>query len=164
VLFNPSKSAGFHLGGLRPGEDRWWWRASPSGRWDLDAKGAITSLDGTYELGRGVQYPGSIVTVAGTHIIYGYHGEAWNGGQADQWMHYRDDGLFIGQFGAPVYPAQNRIDAQAGAAGNAFSPQLVSVNGRLYLWHNDEGVHGGVHRWQIEGAAEIRTLEVQIEP
>jgi hypothetical protein len=164
VLFSPGRSTGYHLGGLRPGEDRWWWRASPSGHWTVDANGGITSRDGTYELGRGVQYPGSIVTVAGPHIIYGYHGEAWNGGQANQWMHYRDDGLFIGQFGVPVYPAQNRIEAHAGAAGNAFSPQLVSVRGRVYLWHNDEGVHGGVHRWRIEGAQEIQTLEVPIEP
>jgi outer membrane protein assembly factor BamB len=164
VFFNPGKSAGFHLGGVRVGEDRWAWRASPSGHWTLDANGAITSLDGTYELGRGVQYPGNIVTVAGRQIIYGYHGEAWNGGQADQWMHYRDDGLFIGQFGAPVYAAQNRIVAHVGAAGNAFSPQLVSVNGRLYLWHNDEGVHGGVHRWNIEGVAQAKSLEAPIEP
>jgi hypothetical protein len=164
VLFNPGRAAGFHLGGVRVGEDRWQWRASHSGQWTVDATGAITSRNGTYELGRGVQYLGSIVTVAGRHIIYGYHGEAWNGGQANQWMHFRDDGLFIGQFGAPVYPAQNRTVAQAEAAGNAFSPELISVDGHLYLWHNDEGVHGGVHRWMIQGTAELKTLEASIEP
>jgi len=130
----------------------------------VDSNGAVTSLDGTYELGRGVQYPGNVVTVSGRDIIYGYHGEAWNGGQADQWMHYRDDGLFIGQFGAPVYPQQNRTVAHTGAAGNAFSPELVTVNHQLYLWHNDEGVHGGVHRWHIEGVSQVKTLETDIEP
>ena len=104
------------------------------------------------------------MTVAGRDIVYGYHGEAWNGGQADQWMHYRDDGLFIGQFGAPVYPAQNRVVAHTGQAGNAFSPQLVRVNGRLYLWHNDESVHGGVHRWRIDGVEQARTLAASISP
>ena len=164
VFFNPGKSAGMHLGGVRAGEDRWLWRASPSGQWTLDADGAVTSLDGTYEVARGVEYPGSVVTVAGRDIVYGYHGEAWNGGQADQWMHYRDDGLFIGQFGAPVYPAQNRVVAHTGQAGNAFSPQLVRVNGRLYLWHNDESVHGGVHRWRIDGVEQARTLAASISP
>jgi hypothetical protein len=164
VFFNPGKSRGMHLGGVRVGEDRWAWRASPSGEWTVDADGAITSLDGTYELGRGVQYPGNVVTVSGRDIIYGYHGEAWNGGQANQWMHYRDDGLFVGQFGAPVYPAQNRTLAHAGAAGNALSPELVTVNHQLYLWHNDEGVHGGVHRWHIDGVARMKTLETDIEP
>jgi len=164
VFFNPGRSPGLHLGGVRVGGDAWAWRASPSGSWILDSKGGITSLTGTYELGRGVQYLGNVVTVAARHIIYGYHGEAWNGGQADQWMHFLDDGLFVGQFGVPVYPADNKVVAQAGAAGNAFSPQLVSVNGQLYLWHNDEGVHGGVHRWHIADADSVTTLEAPIAP
>jgi len=164
VFFNPGKSSGLHLGGVRVGDDKWLWRASPSGSWTLDAEGAIISLDGTYELGRGVQYLGNVVTIAGRHIIYGYHGEAWNGGQADQWMHYLDDGLFIGQFGVPVYVPQNHVVARAGAAGNAFCPQLVRVNGQLYLWHNDEGVHGGVHRWHIEGVTQLQELNAPIAP
>jgi hypothetical protein len=163
VFFNPGQSPGYHLGGVRVGGDGWQWRASPSGRWTLDRAGDITSLDGTFELGRGVQYPGSIVTTSGRQIVYGYHGEAWNGGQADQWMHYFDDGLFVGQFGAPVYPAQNKVFAKAGAAGNAFSPQLVTVNGEVYLWHNDESVHAGVHRWHLVGANQIRELEAPID-
>ena len=164
VTFNPGPSQGFHLGGIRPGADKWLWRASPSGTWELDAQGNILDADGTFELGRKVQYPGNIVTAAGRHIVAGYHGEGWNGGQADQWLHFLDNGLFIGQFGRPVYPANNRVDARPESAGNAFSPQLVSVNGELYLWHNDESVQGGVHRWKIAGADRIMTLEVPIEP
>jgi FlgD Ig-like domain len=164
VFFNPGRSPGYHLGGVRAAGNTWSWRASPSGHWMLDRAGAVTSLDGTYELGRGVQYLGSIPLTSGRNIIYGYHGEAWNGGQADQWMHFYDDGLFVGQFGVPVYASQNKNSAPAGSAGNAFSPQLAAVNGELYLWHNDESVHAGVHRWHIEGANRIRELEVPIEP
>ena len=164
VSFNPGVSEGFHLGGVRLGTDRWLWRASPSGTWKLDAQGNIVDPDGTFELGRKVQYPGNVVTAAGRHIVAGYHGEGWNGGQADQWLHFLDDGLFIGQFGRPVYPANNRTDARAQSAGNAFSPQLIRVKGELYLWHNDESVHAGVHRWKIAGAESIRTLEASIEP
>ena len=35
---------------------------------------------------------------------------------------------------------------------------VVNVNGITYLYHNDEGVHGGVHRWKITGA---NTIQVQ---
>jgi hypothetical protein len=164
VFFNPGRSSGFHLGGVRVGGEGWLWRASPSGSWTLDSSGEIESRDGTYELDHGVQYLGNVVVTSGRNIVYGYHGEAWNQGQADQWMHYWDNGLFIGQFGRPVYPARNKVSAASESAGNAFSPQLVVVGGQLYLWHNDEGVHGGVHRWRIDGAARVKTLEAGIEP
>jgi hypothetical protein len=164
VFFNPSVGVGFHLGGARIGAHNWLWRASPSGSWSLDSSGQILSPDGSYEIKRGVHYPGNVVVTSGRQIIYGYHGEAWNGGQADQWVHFLDNGLFVGQFGRPVYPAANKVSAQAESAGNTFSPQLVTVNGRLYLWHNDEGVHGGVHRWRIDGTDDISFLEVAIEP
>jgi hypothetical protein len=164
VFFNPGLSEGFHLGGVRLGDSRWRWRASPSGSWDVDSRGQIVSLDGTYNTARGVQYAGNVVVSSGRHIVFGYHGEAWNNGEADQWMHYLDNGMFVGQFGRPVYAATNKINAQAESAGNAFSPQLITVDGRLYLWHNDEGVHGGVHRWRIDGIDHMLTLEAPIDP
>jgi hypothetical protein len=164
VSFNPGKQAGFHLGGIRRGESAWLWRSSPSGTWNVDQAGQILNRDGTFELDHGVQYAGNLVAAAGRHIIYGYHGEGWNGGQAGQWMHYLDDGLFIGQFGQPVYPGINKRTALPESAGNAFSPQLVTVNGRIYLWTNDESVHAGVQRWRIDGADQIRVLEAPISP
>jgi hypothetical protein len=97
-------------------------------------------------------------------VIYGYHGEGWNGGQANQWLHFLANGLFVGQFGRPVYPKNNKTAALAECAGNAFSPQLVSIKGQLYLWHNDESVHGGLHRWRIDGTEKMRLLEAPIEP
>jgi hypothetical protein len=161
ISFNPGKSPGFHLGALRPGADGWLWRASPTGDWQLDDKGRVLSRDGTYEIGRGVNYPGNVAVAAGTSVIYGYHGEAWNGGQANQWMHFHDSGLFLGQFGEAVYAGENARSAQPGAAGNAYSPTLVAVGGELYLWHNDESVHGGIHRWRIAG---INGVRVQSAP
>jgi hypothetical protein len=164
VFFNPGSAKGFHLGGVRVGDNHWLWRASPSGTWSLDANGQIERPDGTYEIEHGVQYPGNVALTSGRNIIYGYHGEAWNGGQANQWMHFLDNGLFVGQFGQPVYPWQNKLSARAGSAGNAFSAELVLVNGQLYLWHNDESVHGGVHRWRIDGTNTMRMLQAPISP
>ena len=164
VSFAPGTSKGFHLGGIKPGDNRWWWRASPSGNWDVDDRGQITPKDGRYEIGNGVNYPGNVVMAAGHQILYGYHGEAWRGGQANQWLHFLDNGLFVGQFGLPWVPAKGDPGpAVAEASGNSFSPQLVTVNGQPYLWHNDESGHAGVHRWRIDGTDGIRVFEAAIE-
>jgi hypothetical protein len=164
VSFNPGRSHGFHLGALRRDGEGWAWRASPDGSWLLDRDGDVSLSTGVYELDRGVQYLGSVAVTSGPHVIYGYFGEAWNGGEANQWLHFFDNGLFVGQFGVPVYVNSNKTVAAAGSAGNAFSPSLVSVNGQLYLWHNDESVHGGVHRWRIDGADRIAVLSAPISP
>jgi hypothetical protein len=165
VSFNPGTAQGFHLGGIKLGEDRWLWRASPSGNWDVDDAGNIRVKDGRYEIGNGVQYLGNVVVTAGRNVIYGYHGEAWRGGQANQWLHFYDNGLFIGQFGRPGVPGKtDPTPAAAEQAGNTFSPQLVTVDGQVYLWHNDEHGHGGIHRWRIDGLDQIRLLEAPIEP
>lgn len=164
VSFNPGTGAGFHLGGIVRGDRQWLWRGSPTGEWELDSKRMVARGDGSYEVGRGVQYAGNVVMTAGQDIVFGYHGEAWNQGQANQWIHYQDDGMFVGQFGVPTYPHNNHVEAWAGSAGNAFSATLVEVGGKVYLWHNDEGVHGGVHRWRIDGLDGVTRLSAPIEP
>ena len=162
IAFNPGKSTGFHLGALRPGTEGWRWRASPSGVWQLDAMGRVLTRDGTFELGHGVNYPASVAVASGANVVYGYHGEAWNGGEANQWMHFHESGLFIGQFGASPYPTDDPFTAKPGAAGNAFCPTLVTVGGQLYLWHNDENIHCGVHRWQFSGLDSLRIATAPI--
>ena len=162
ISFNPGKSPGFHLGAMRPGDDRWIWRASPSGAWQVDERRRIVTRDGTFETGRGVHYPGSVALAAGSNIIYGYHGEAWNDGQANQWMHFHESGLFLGQFGESPYPNEDYAVAKPGAAGNAFCPSLVIVDGELFVWHNDEGVHGGVHRWRVANLGSVRVQSAVI--
>jgi hypothetical protein len=162
VFFNPGRSRGFHLGGVPRGGDAWRWRTSPVGTWNVDADGNVVAADGAFELRDEVHYPASIATAAGADIVYGYHGEGWRQGQANQWLHYQDDGLFIGQFGTPTYAWRNRVEARAGSAGNAFAPALVSVGGKLYLWHNDESVHAGVHRWRIDGIETVERVSVPV--
>lgn len=166
VSFDPGASKGFHLGGIEPGVDTWLWRASPSGSWSLTPQGTVEPRDGRYETDDGAQYLGNVALAAGRNIVYGFHGEGWRGGEANQFLHFYDDGLFIGQFGNPWIPrTQTERDSSLPAtAGNAFSPQLVEVHGKLYLWHNDESAHSGVHRWRIDGAEDIKLLEAPIAP
>jgi hypothetical protein len=34
----------------------------------------------------------------------------------------------------------------------------------MYLWHNDENVHSGLHRWRIDGANAVELLSAPIVP
>ncbi len=147
---------GFHLGAAAAGADDWLWQASPTGA--LDGKGSFQTkrLDGS------ITYGANAVWTSGRHIVYGYHGEFYKDlktgqvGQANQFMHFDESGLFIGQFGQPSTRPAPAHDA--GLSGNAFSPTLVRDGARLYLYHNDESTHGGVHRWRIDGWDDIGDL------
>ena len=158
VFLDPSVAGneGFHLGAAAAAGRRWLWQASPSA--PLDGKGSFQTraIDGS------LQYGGNAVWANGRHIVYGYHGEFYRDlvtnrvGQANQFMHFHESGLFLGQFGEPS--TRDPQPGQPGLSGNAFSPSLVRSNGRLYLYHNDESSHGGVHRWRIDGADDIGEL------
>lgn len=151
IFFDQSVTGneGFHLGAAAQGGSNWLWQASPSA--PLDGKGSFQ----TKAIDHSVTYGGNSVWTSGRHIVYGYHGEFYkdmqNGkvGQANQFMHFDETGLFLGQFGQPSTRAAS--PSQAGLSGNAFSPTLVRDGSRLYLYHNDESTHGGVHRWRIDG-------------
>ena len=155
LWFNPAVDAsdGLHLGAVALGSTRWSWQASPSGA--LDSRGSFQtrSADAT------IQYGGNVAMALGRTVVYGYHGEFYsdlgNGriGQANQFMHFLDNGLFVGQFG--VTSTRGTDAAEPGKSGNAFSPSLVRIAGRTYLYHNDESTWGGVHRWEIQGVDDI---------
>ena len=136
-----------HLGGIAVGGTSWLWEVSPStSSIDYNDPAQRTGL---FAIAQGVNYGGNCVQVSGQNIVYGYHGEGWNGEEANQYMHFWDDGLFVGEFGIPS--SAGNTNAVAGSAGNSFNPTLVEANGVTYLYHNDEGNHGGIHRWRLDG-------------
>lgn len=144
VSYDQSKNSGFHLGGVRVGDSKWLWKACPSSTHeDFDANAV-----GNYDVGDGVGNAGNVVQSIGSHIIAGYHGEGWKQMQASQFMHFLDNGLFIGQFGTPGRDANGNYipfadQVVAGFAGNAMSPVLASApNGETYLYVNDEWGYG----------------------
>jgi hypothetical protein len=162
VFFDQSVvgNEGFHLGAAKEDSDQWLWQASPTGA--LDGKGSFQ----TKQIDKSLQYGGNAVWTSGRHILYGYHGEFYKDlktggvGQANQFMHFDESGLFIGQFGQPsTRPAPANL---AGLSGNAFSPTLVRDGPRLYLYHNDESTHGGVHRWRIDGWDDIGEVRERV--
>jgi hypothetical protein len=153
-------STGWHLGGISVGATQWKWKASPA---VLSARPVFDGL-GSFDIGDGVQYAGTIAMALGRNIIYGYNGEGWNQSEASQWMHFYDDGLFVGQFGVPGNYQHAFDEPIDGFSGNDFYPTLVGVNsanqasstGEAYLWANDESQHSGIVRWHVLGNNTIR--------
>lgn len=150
ISFDPTKNNGWHLGGVRRGGTNWLWKASP----------AVTSnvpLDGlgSFGIGDGVNYPGNSVFTSGKNVIFGYHGEFWNNTQACQFMHFYDNGLFVGQFGETGQGHESFEGVVAGRAGNSAFSYVTEVKGKVYLWANDESQHGP-QRWLLEGTQTIR--------
>lgn len=152
--YNPSAH---HLGGIPVGGTDYAFRAAPGGAWVIENEtGRIlrSDADGTFNLeNQGTPNAGGKVVTAGRNIIWGYFGEFFNSnanpGQANQWVHYLDNGLFIGQFGVASYNFSGKDAIPVGTAGNTFSPAMVTVDGNYYLYFNDEAAHAGTHRWRI---------------
>src|SRR5262249_18903226 len=141
-----SLHSGWHLGGVKAGASEWAWRASDStSSWYLGP----WPTDGTFDISNGAGNAGGPVFAVGRHVIYGYRGENWKGTQTNKWRHYLDDGLFVAEFGV-VAPA-TQGEAPREMAGNAASGWLVTLpDGRVFIYHNDESWHGGLHRWRID--------------
>jgi hypothetical protein len=157
---------GFHLGATQPG----WlgmhvpsWVASPSG--PLDGKGTFQTWDDD----RKINYGGSNVWAVDDHVVYGYHGEFYKDlptgrvGQANQVMHFHEEGLFIGQFGKTLLVNDpDSAFASPERAGNALSNILVRADAdSMYWYHNDESHHAGVHRWRIGNLGSVKILAGQ---
>jgi hypothetical protein len=115
--------------------------------------------DGRFDIGNNVEYPGGNVYTMDNNIFWNYHGEFWKNSQTNIWNHYHESGLMAGQFGV-VTPEAEAIESEAFAkgAGNVFSSTVVKVGNDYYIYHNDESVHGGVHRWKI---SRLNTIEIQ---
>ena len=150
---------GWHLGGVKIGGSQWLWEASRStptnytGPWPTD---------GTFDIMNGVGNAGGAAMTTGHHVFYAYRGENWQAAEVNKYRHYFDDGLFIGEF--EVTDADgNGIEAAPGMAGNAYSSWLVTLpDGRVFIYHNDEGYHAGVHRWRVDGLDTVAEQQIPI--
>lgn len=152
VFFDHSKNDGMHLGGidLGGGASGWTWQSAPA------IPGQVPLIgDGSYDNSPNIHYGGGLCDAAGNTIVFTYKGEFWSNSQANQLMNYHDSGLFIGQFGTP---GNGPAKTPQGAAGNLAMPYVVVHGGKTYVYTNDESVHGGVHRWRIDGLNTVATL------
>ncbi len=149
------RGAGYHLGGVQVGTNKWLWKTSPSTT--PDYQGEYPS-DGAYDIGNGVEYAGSFAQAIDRSIFWGYNGEFWKNGQTNKWNHYLDNGLMVGQFGVVRRADIKMEEAPYGLGSNAVTGTFVKVGADYYLYHCDEGFHAGVHRWRISG---LNTIQEQ---
>lgn len=162
VVFNAEKeNTGFHLGAVKSGTNQWAWRTSmATGK---DYTGPMPK-DGRFDIGNGVVYPGGDVYALDQNIFWNYHGEFWKNSQTNIWNHFHECGLMLGQFGVITPEASaGQKEAFAQGAGNVFSGALVKVGDVYYLYHNDESVHGGIHRWKISGLNTVSIQNIKLE-
>ena len=145
----------FHLGGIKPGATNWLWLAF---REINDGALPVGKWNGGFQIGGGIGNAAAIQVVEGRDIVVAFYGESWHGGQANQHVHFYENGLFLGQFGVFNPPSSASPGVIAGASGNSFAPSLVKANGKLYYYVNDEFNASGLHRWCIDGADRIEEL------
>lgn len=159
VLFDKSyTNTGYHLAAVKKGTSTYAWKTCPSTT--RSYTGAFPS-DGKFDVGNNVEYAGGMVLSADRNIFWNYIGEFWKNSQTNKWNHYYDNGLFVAQFGITTLDAE-KLDGHNSprmAAGNAFSGGMVKVGSDYYIYHCDESVHGGVHRWKVSG---LNTIQEQI--
>jgi len=135
----------YHLGALNAAGTDWLWKAAPEGLY-FDMKGTIGNAT----------YPANGHYAKGRNILFCCHGEGYMGGQANQFLHYWDNGLLIGEFGGFGYgnPLNSLV---AGVTGNALSSYFTKYGSDYYAWVNDEW-GTGMHRWKIGNTASITEL------
>jgi hypothetical protein len=160
IFFDSDRSSngrgeGYHLGAIQRNGNQWLWGTAMN--IPTQYSGPFPK-DGTFDSGNSVVYAGGTVLVNERDILWNYHGEFWKGSQTNIWNHVYDNGLFVGQFGELKIDHRD-VEAYPGYAGNVFSGSLIRMNGDIYLYHNDESVHGGIHRWKISG---LNTVMVQV--
>lgn len=128
---------------------KWQWKTMPDG--------PVFDKKGYYEIVPGVQQDNMGLNVDAFlgDLIVDYSGLYHPTGIANQFVHYDATGLPIGQFGTrgADVPAGVGPDYSAEAfAVTGYSFTLTSPdNSQYYVYHGDESIHGGVHRWKISG-------------
>jgi len=164
VLFNSvtnrTKVKNWHLGGIALKDNKWRWRTAQGTEPTTDRNSKFP-LTGEYDNSL-AKHSGSIPLVIDRNIFWGFYGEGWHGTQVNKWNHIFDDGLFIGQMGTTGLDGPPGLAAPM-MAGNAFSAALIKTKtGDLYLYHNDESFHSGIHRWKITNLGSITEQIIKI--
>lgn len=165
LVFNAEKdNTGYHLGAVKTGTKGYIWKTSKA---TFKNYTGPHPTDGSFDIGNNVEYPGGDVYAVDRNIFWNHHGEFWKNSQTNYWNHYLDNGLMVGQFGINCLEGEAvEHEAYAKGAGNVFSSTIVKVGSDYYVYHNDESVHGGIHRWKITGLNTIaeQTISLTFAP
>lgn len=118
----------------------------------------------------------------GTDFFTSFRGELWGNGQTNMISHWHESGLLINRFGevspyfasspvvvpnvnfvsgVPVSGLPNNTQALSGIgvpgrAGNAGPSGVAYMGNDAYVWHGEEWLHSGLHRWHIANMNSIK--------
>ena len=159
---NPDVASGgmaFHLGGLPVNGTQLKWMTMP------EKAISFTDGDGSFPAAdmRGIAQMGINAWTMDDNIF------AFQNGNGTPWScqfyHFKDDGLFVGQFGfqtSSEYPTKNAAWKLTGfpqkgteqplAPGECIDESHVNgvrVSGDYYIYLGDESYHKGIHRWRV---------------
>lgn len=162
ILFDKRKGdAGYyHLAGYRQGDEYPVFKTTKSVAYKAGSPYPLGT--NTFDVRNSVKNAGSLVLAMDDWFIWGYYGEFWENTQTNYWHMLTEEGLFLHDFGTDNKNPISSGYSKAKMAGNAFGPSLVKVDGQVYLYHNDESFHGGVHRWKIKNLASIEKFRLKL--
>jgi len=151
---------GPHLGAVDPETSEFVFSAAEAVDYEL---GSQYPRDGTFDARAITVNHGSKAITMDNIIFWGFYGEFWENLQTNIWHMVNYDGLNLGLFGA-ANPDGYGDFSPPELAGNAFTPKLVKVGNTIYLWHNDESQHAGIHRWKITNTDSIQEFVLPLNP
>jgi len=157
-VFNAHRTElGNHLSSIRISDGEFIQNGFPSDHPDYWGE----YMDDVFPVGNGVVYPGGQYVVCGEFIICNVHGEFWGAGQTNKWHLFDKDLVALHTYGTEIktIKKQGIEHPAARMAGNSFSGNLVKQGNYYYLYHCDEGHHGGVHSVRFEGMDTVKRQE-----
>lgn len=153
VTYQPRKrniEGTYHLGTVAPGATTWtakFHRGKAIQR--PDGQGSYPEIDAYGG------WDGANVYADGKDIVALYNGQ--NNTASNTFNHYTENGLLVGEFGAPANGSFDENYALPGLAGNNVDMYMVRVSpNTLHAYTVDEAAHAGLHRWRIDGTGDVR--------
>ncbi len=164
VFSSDKVNLGFHLGAFILGQSSYQWQTCKTT--SIGYTGAFPT-NGDFDSYNGVEYAGGDLLVVDNYLLWNYVGEFWKNSQTNKWQLFSDYGLMIKQFGI-TGPEAAAIETWASPemAGNAFSGSaaVVLIAGNMFVYHNDESYHSGIHRWKLSSLSSsgFKTIEITV--
>jgi len=159
VVYAPGTAQRNHVGGISLSTDpsSFAWADAPPVNNNTDSQtsgvlGNDTPPDGLggYGINAFGGTCGTSAATAGLDVFTYYNGQG--NGMSNQWDQYRDDGLFVGQWGEASYDhPKSSLSGIPGLSYNSQLPAVAQTGGITYAFTGDEGGHGGIHRWRLDG-------------
>ncbi len=156
-----------HLGAINISEgynDEWEWMTAPQTHRNY---GGFFPEDGYFDIGNTVAYTTWNPMVYKDIVFFQYRGEGYQGGMADKFLQYNDNGLLVGVFGRTGYEYGGQYEV-GGSVWSGSIMELIptsSMNVTMvgmpgnsdvaYIFQNTEGPAGGVHVNRVSGLDSI---------